>query len=180
MSSAAAGNFSRAIRSSLSKSPSRSRSSPPRRCSFAAPAKLHRSIPDLDRAQVTFWRSMRAWPAYEPARARELYSNLNERLATLPGVEHASISSIVPFGMFELSRKVQRAGLRLAPDSKPTTAADGLAFEVSWNSVGADYFSTVGLPVVRGRAFTEAEATQPGPKVAVIDEVLAKKLWPGR
>src|SRR5205814_7149575 len=115
---------------------------------------------------------------YEPKRAQELYHSLNERLAALPGVEHASISSIVPFGMFDLSRKVQRAGFRLAPDAKPATAAEGLTFEVAWNSVGADYFSTVGLPVVRGRAFTEAEATQPGPKVAIIDEVLAKKLWP--
>src|SRR5213595_1777753 len=115
---------------------------------------------------------------YEPKRAQELYENLSARLAALPGVEHASISSIVPFGMFELSRSVQRAGLRPGPDAKPATAAEGLAFEAAWNSVGADYFSTVGLPVVRGRAFTEAEATQPGPKVAVIDEVLAKKLWP--
>src|SRR5205809_1441061 len=115
---------------------------------------------------------------YEPKRAQELYRNLNERLAALPGVEHASISSIVPFGMFELTRKVQRAGLRLAPDAKPATAADGLAFKVGWNSIGADYFSTVGLPVLGGRVFTESETTQPGPKVAVIDEVLAKKLWP--
>jgi predicted permease len=115
---------------------------------------------------------------YEPKRAQELYRNVNERLAALPGVEHASISSVVPFGMFEVSRKVQRAGLHPDPDAKPTTAADGLAFETAWNSVGADYFSTVGLPVVRGRAFTEAEATQAGPKVAIIDEVLAKKLWP--
>src|ERR1043166_7748544 len=80
--------------------------------------------------------------------------------------------------MFELSRKVQRAGVHPAADSKPSTAADGLAFDAAWNSVGADYFSTVGLPVIRGRSFTEAEATQPGPKVAIIDEVLAKKLWP--
>ena len=115
---------------------------------------------------------------YEPQRAQDLYRNLSDRLAALPGVEHVSICSIVPFGMFELTRKVQRAGVHLPPDSRPATAADGLAFEVSWNSVGADYFSTVGLPVVRGRAFTESEATQPGPKVAVIDEVLAKKLWP--
>jgi predicted permease len=115
---------------------------------------------------------------YEPKRAQELYRNLNERLAALPGVEHASISSMVPFGMFDLSRKVQRAGFRLAPDAKPTTAAEGLAFDVAWNSVGADYFSTVGLPLTRGRGFTETEATQPGPKVAIIDEVLAKKLWP--
>src|SRR5437867_3191795 len=115
---------------------------------------------------------------YEPKRAQDLYHNLNERLAALPGVEHASISSIVPFGMFELSRKVQRAGLHIASDAKPASAAEGLAFEVAWNSVAADYFSTVGLPVVRGRAFTESEASQPGLKVAIIDEVLAKKLWP--
>ena len=115
---------------------------------------------------------------YDPSRAQELYRNLNEKLAALPGVEHVSICSIVPFGMFEQSRKVQRAGVHIAPDAKPATAADGLAFDVSWNSVGADFFSTVGLPVVRGRAFNEAEATQPGPKVAIIDEALAKKLWP--
>jgi predicted permease len=115
---------------------------------------------------------------YEPKRAQELYRNLNERLAALPGVEHASIASIVPFGMLELSRKVQRAGFHVAPDAKPATAAEGLAFEAAWNSVGADYFSTVGLPAIRGRAFTETEATQPGLKVAIIDEVLAKKLWP--
>jgi predicted permease len=115
---------------------------------------------------------------YEPKRAQELYRSLNERLAALPGVEHASISSIVPFGMIELDRKIQRAGVRPGPDAKPATAAEGLAFKAAWNSVGADYFSTVGLRVLRGRAFTEAEATQPGPKVAVIDEVLAKNLWP--
>src|SRR5260370_24742104 len=80
--------------------------------------------------------------------------------------------------MFELSRSVQRGGLHPGRDAKPATAAEGLAFEAAWNSVGADYFSAVGLPVVRGRAFTEAEATRPGPKVAIIDEVLAKKLWP--
>ncbi|HTG51637.1 MAG TPA: FtsX-like permease family protein, partial [Candidatus Tectomicrobia bacterium] len=115
---------------------------------------------------------------YEPKRAQELYRSLSDRLAALPGVEHASLCSIVPFGMFESTRKVQRAGFNLAPDARPATAAEGLAFDVPWNSVGADYFSTVGLPIVRGRAFTEAEATQPGPKVAIIDEVLAKKLWP--
>ncbi len=115
---------------------------------------------------------------YEPKRSQELYRNLNERLAALPGVERASISSFVPFGMFELSRKVQRAGVYSASGAKPATAAEGLAFEVAWNSIGADYFLTVGLPVTRGRGFTESEATQPGPKVAIIDEILAKKLWP--
>src|SRR3954471_2196908 len=85
----------------------------------------------------------------------------------------------MPFGMISLSRNVQRAGLQPAPDAKPATAAEGLAFSAAWNSVGADYFNTVGLRVVRGRVFTAAEAMQAGgPMVAIIDEVLAKKLWP--
>jgi predicted permease len=116
---------------------------------------------------------------YEPKRAQELYRNLNDRLAALPGVEHASISATVPFGMISLSKNVQRAGIRPGPDEKPTTAAEGLAFNADWDSVSADYFSAVGLSIVRGRAFNTAEATQPdGPLVAIIDETLAKKLWP--
>jgi len=115
---------------------------------------------------------------YEPKRAEELYQNLSARLAALPAVEHASISSTVPFGIIQLDRNVQRAGVRSGSDAKPATPAEGLAFKAAWNSVGADYFTTVGLPVHRGRAFTEAEATRSGPKVAIIDENLAKKLWP--
>ena len=116
---------------------------------------------------------------YEPKRAQELYRSLNERLAALPGAEHVSVSATVPFGMISLSKNVQRAGLQPAPDTKPATAAEGLAYSAAWNSVGADYFSTVGLPLLRGRVFNEAEATQPGSAaVAIIDETLARKLWP--
>lgn len=116
---------------------------------------------------------------YDPTRAREIYRSLNERLAALPNVEHTSISATVPFGMISLDKKVQRAGIRPGADDKPATAAEGLAFKAIYDSVGADYFTTVGLPIIRGRGFSDAEATQPnGPIVAIIDEVLAKKLWP--
>src|SRR5437660_1807197 len=115
---------------------------------------------------------------YEPKRAQELYQTLSARLAALPGVEHASISAAVPFGMISSEKNVQRAGVHPGADAKPATAVEGLAFKAAWNSVGADYFSTVGLPVLRGRAFTAAEATRPGPKVAIIDEPLDKKLRP--
>jgi predicted permease len=116
---------------------------------------------------------------YDQPRAQDLYRKLEERLATLPGVERASISSTVPFGMIDLSKSVQRAGVNPAPEAKPATAAEGRAFDATLNSVGADYFKTVGLPLLRGRAFTGAEAMQEtSPKVAIIDEVLAEKLWP--
>jgi len=117
--------------------------------------------------------------AYDKTRALNVYRTLEEKLSALPGVERASIAATVPFGMISLSRSVQRGGANPAPDSKPATAADGLAFDARWNSVGAEYFSTVGMPLVRGRAFNTAEAMhQTGVKVAIVDDVLAKKLWP--
>lgn len=116
---------------------------------------------------------------YDQERSTELYRAANERLAALPGVQSVSISAVVPFGLVSLDRAVLRAGINPAPDAKPAAAAEGLAFNARWNSVGADYFSTLGLPLLRGRAFTRTEADAPGaPAVAIIDDVLAKKLWP--
>jgi hypothetical protein len=116
---------------------------------------------------------------YDETRGLQLYRNSVEKLASIPGVQSASIASTVPFGFITLGRPVQRAGLRPAKDAKPSTAAEGLAFDARYNSIGADYFPTLGLRVLRGRAFTAAECEQPGaPKVAIIDEELAKKLWP--
>jgi predicted permease len=116
---------------------------------------------------------------YDQTRSQDLYRALEERLSALPGVERASISSTVPFGMVELDKSVQRGGANPAPDAKPATAAEGLAFHANFNGVGADYFNTVGLRLLRGRAFNVEEAMhQTSPTVAIIDEVLAKKLWP--
>lgn len=116
---------------------------------------------------------------FNQERSEDLYRRLQEKFAALPGVESASISATVPFGTTSIRRSVQRAGTHAAPGTEPATPEEGRSFAPWWNSVGADYFRTVGLPLLRGRAFTESEATQPGgPAVAVIDEVLAKKLWP--
>ena len=81
--------------------------------------------------------------------------------------------------MIALNKPIQRAGMHVGKEDKPATAADGLAFSARYNSVGADYFAAVGLPVLRGRVFTLTEAAQPGnANVAIIDEALARKLWP--
>ncbi len=116
---------------------------------------------------------------FDQKHARDLYRILAEKFAALPGAQHASISAAVPFGMNSVRATVQRAGVHPAPNAKPATAAEGLIFNPWSNSIGADYFVTVGLPLLRGRAFTAAETTQAGgPAVAIIDEVLAEKLWP--
>src|ERR1022692_4297253 len=116
---------------------------------------------------------------FDRTRTQDLYRLVSEKLAGLPGVEYASISATVPFGLNSVKKNVQRAGIHPAPDARPSTAAEGLTLAPWWNGVGADYFAAVGLPLLRGRTFTAAEATQAGgPAVAIIDEVLAKKLWP--
>ncbi len=116
---------------------------------------------------------------FNRTRTQDLYRLVSEKLAGLPGVEYASISATVPFGLNSVKKNVQRAGVHPAPDARPSTAAEGLTLAPWWNGVGADYFAAVGLPLLRGRTFTAAEATQAGgPAVAIIDEVLAKKLWP--
>src|SRR5256714_6692704 len=116
---------------------------------------------------------------FDSARAEQLYRRLNDRLAALPGGQRATISATAPFGVLSLARGIQRAGMHVGKDDKPGTAAEGLAYSSRYNSIGADYFATMGIPLLRGRIFTVAEVTQPNsPAVAIIDEALAKKLWP--
>jgi predicted permease len=115
---------------------------------------------------------------YDRPHTQQLYRTLGEKLAALPGVESASISTSVPFGMFGYGKRVQRAGSPPPEEAKPGTAADDVGYS-GYRSVGADYFKAIGLPLLRGRTFTAAEATQPGgPAVAIIDDKLAQKLWP--
>ncbi|MBL9218305.1 MAG: ABC transporter permease [Opitutaceae bacterium] len=115
----------------------------------------------------------------DETRSLALFRGAQERLAALPGVRAAAIGAIVPYGFISIGRDVRRDGPAPAPDAKPATAAEGRAFNGRWNSVGADYFAVMGLPLRQGRPFTAAEADSPGaPRVAIIDEILAKQLWP--
>jgi predicted permease len=101
-----------------------------------------------------------------PGRAadRDIPRRVVDRLTALPGVESASVSTMVPFGLTATTRKVD------APGAAPVEAV--------LNGVGPAYFSTVGLPLLRGRAFTTQEAWQEPARVAVVDERLAAQLWP--
>jgi putative ABC transport system permease protein len=49
----------------------------------------------------------------------------------------------------------------------------------SYNIIGDDYFSALGVSIMRGRDFTLSETESPGgPKAAIIDDLLARRLWP--
>src|SRR3977135_435818 len=85
---------------------------------------------------------------FDQERAGQLYRTLSERLAALPGVQHVSISATAPFGMVSLGRGIQRAGVHAGKDDKPASAAEGLAYSARYNSIGADYFGAMGVPIL--------------------------------
>ena len=116
---------------------------------------------------------------YRRPQTLQLYHAINERLATIPGVQACGLASIVPFGMNSMERDVRRAGISVAPGAHPSTAADGLGFSARWTSVSADFFAAAGLPLLNGRAFTAAETDSEGaPPVAIVDTTLARELFP--
>lgn len=117
---------------------------------------------------------------YGGPRGRRALQAVSDRLAALPGVEACALGALVPMGNVQIGHPVRRAGINVPPDARPATAAEGRAYNASWTSVGADYFRAMGLPLLRGRAFTPAEASlEGGAPVVIIDEILARQLFPG-
>jgi predicted permease len=97
-----------------------------------------------------------------PALARQAL----ERVEALPHVQAAAMSNRAPVDM-------STPALEVRSDS-----ADGeLLLDVSFNLATTRYFDTVGLPLVAGRAFTEAEASA-GADVVIVNQSLASRLWP--
>jgi predicted permease len=105
----------------------------------------------------------------DETRGREIYRTVLERVRSLPGVEAAAISSTVPFGNFHEGRIVERPGIPRDP------AMFGPTFRI----ISSNYFRSLGLPIVKGRDFTVADEQLPdGSRVAIIDVVLARQLFP--
>ena len=103
---------------------------------------------------------------YDRARARAFYDRVLDGLRGLPGVEGATLAHLVPFGGRVY---VYRATL-------PTTSADVEGERVSINHVWLDFFSTLEIPLVRGRGFTSADL-QPEANTAIVSETMARRLW---
>ncbi|HKQ78245.1 MAG TPA: ABC transporter permease [Blastocatellia bacterium] len=107
---------------------------------------------------------------YDQTRARAFHRDLASRLEALPGVKAVTWARSIPLSGMSRDR-IALPGAITQPGSGPL-----LAFH---NSVAPNYFAAVGIPIVRGRGFTEEEA-RAGVEVIVVDETTAQRLWPSQ
>lgn len=92
-----------------------------------------------------------------------------ERLRSLPGVQSAGVVSSMPFSG-------QNSSGSFFIEGRPTGPGTQVPHS-DWRIVDAGYFRTMGIPLLRGRAFTTED--RPGSDmVAVVDEKLASQYWP--
>ncbi len=101
---------------------------------------------------------------YDDARATTFYAQLSERLKALPAIKSVSLAAIAPF-----------SGVR---ETTIDIDGGGSSLNVAANMVSAEYFQTLGIPMRRGRQFTE-EDVRSGESPAVVSQAMANRFWPG-
>ena len=98
-----------------------------------------------------------------------LFRRILDRVSAIPGVRHAAAATRVPFGRSRVNLAFQIEGRD--PDR-------GGAGGAELNRVSTDYFRTLGIPLVQGRLFTDADGEQAAP-VAIVSQSFAKQFFGG-
>jgi putative ABC transport system permease protein len=106
---------------------------------------------------------------YPGARAWNLYRELLDSLAALPGVRGAAVSSGLPFGGGAYTTSPTRT-------SGKSALPAGAAIPVDWRSVSPDYFRTMQIPLLRGRYFTGQDGPS-APLTAIVSQETAARFW---
>ncbi|MHB8654552.1 MAG: ABC transporter permease [Terriglobia bacterium] len=101
------------------------------------------------------------------SRLVSLYQQIEQRVSAQPGVRSASIS------FFTFNQGEWRTGVVVQGGPKPEDTPN-----VDHNVVGSGYFTTMGIPLLVGRALGPQD-TAASPKVAVINETMAREFFPG-
>lgn len=114
----------------------------------------------------------RDWSA-DPNRLRRFLEAVAERVAATPGIEAVTPLNVQPFA--------GAVGWELPIFTAEGQTADQVAMNPALNfeAVYVPYFSTLGIPLVRGRAFTAADR-EDAPRVAIVSNAVAAFTWPGQ
>jgi predicted permease len=107
---------------------------------------------------------------YDTPRSIGLIDQVRARLAALPGVRSVGTAEVPTLtGDDEGSNITVEGGPQLAEDLQ----------DVDRDAVSPGYFSTLGIPLLSGREFTEGDGAT-APKVAIASEAMVKRFLPGR
>ncbi|HEY6547418.1 MAG TPA: FtsX-like permease family protein, partial [Vicinamibacteria bacterium] len=106
---------------------------------------------------------------YTEERSREFYERAQERLRALPGVSSVATAFRLPFSI-----NFNESQFDVPGHSSP----DDRGFTLKNTAVSAEYFDTLGVPLLQGRTFLPSD-TPETPRVAVVNEALARRFWPG-
>jgi predicted permease len=104
---------------------------------------------------------------YSDAQSTTFFRQLKEKLASVPGVRSVTFSNIAIIGDGHSGATFRLHG---HPQEKDPA-------RVQTNGVGADFFQTLGIPILQGRALDRHD-TAISPKVAVVNRALAEKFFP--
>jgi predicted permease len=108
---------------------------------------------------------------YKVERAKIFKDQLSDRVRALPGVESVAVARVRPFSYGNYSTApIAVDDYQPAPDEQPTA---------DYNEVSEGYFATIGIPLISGREFTRTD-DENSPLVAVVNETMAAKYWPGK
>jgi predicted permease len=102
---------------------------------------------------------------------RTFATRLLERVRALPGVEHAGLTSSIPFGDDYSDSVILAETYQMAPGESLISP-----YSVS---VSSGYFEAMGIPVRAGRTFADND-TADAPRTVIVDEKLAQKFWGGQ
>jgi predicted permease len=129
---------------------------------------LQRVEPGFDPSDVLTMRLTLPFEKYRGAAINDTFQQILDRLDETPGVVSASAASqYPPQSRFTLPFRV--VGFAAPGDTTPTALA---------TAASAKHFATLGVPLVRGRVFTEADRAN-APLVAVVNEAFAAQYLPG-
>ena len=108
---------------------------------------------------------------YKLDAAKSFHTQLLDRVRTLPGVESAALTRVIPFSYNVFSSApIEVEGYQPPPNEQPT---------VEYSEISEDYFKTLGIPIVSGREFMRID-DENAPPLAIVNETMAAKYWPGK
>jgi len=120
---------------------------------------------------LTFQIALPAAKYQGNSKAWGFYKQMLESLDSLPGIRSAAVTSGLPLGAGSYTTTpANTVGKSVLPV--------GSAIPIDWRIVSPDYFRTMDIPLLRGRAFDEHDGVD-GPNVMMVSQETATKLWGG-